>query len=84
MVFRGFLVPDKQVNKLITVYEKRIAEKIEEASIWKAAWEASQESNRLLIEHNGKLLEVGRTTEQILKPLQGISPQKELPSDVGT
>lgn len=85
MVFRGVLIPETQVNRLMKVYELLLKERSDERDEWKAAWLTSQEGIALLAQQNQELLEVGRTSEKILKSLENAadSNRKGLPN-VGT
>lgn len=61
-VLLGKLLPGATVDRLLHARDERINE-------LKAALEASEKRAEILAEQNGELLEIGRTTEQLMRAL---------------
>jgi Tfp pilus assembly protein PilO len=77
MLLRGLLVPRSTVDKMMSVYEERIAEKAEEAKEWKEAWRSNEQTKQLMTQQFDELLEIGRLNVQLLRALP-TTPTKEL------
>lgn len=62
LIIWGKLLPGATVDRLLSARDERITE-------LKAALEASEKRAQILAEQNAELLEIGRTTEQLMRAL---------------
>ncbi|WIM97711.1 hypothetical protein ACTOB_001259 [Actinoplanes oblitus] len=72
-ILRGWLVPKKSVDQLLTVQDQRLAEATARGDEWKAAATAAAERNAELVDQLDQLQEVGKTAAAILDSLRSAS-----------
>jgi hypothetical protein len=75
-VWRGWLVPRRSVDQLITVQNERLAEARDREREWRAAWEASEEARRIIAERFDDMLEGQRTVEALIRALPTTPPYR--------
>jgi hypothetical protein len=69
MVYRGLLVPRRQVDALTAVMEARLATAEQrEATVWQA-WQTSEKAREVLSGQVGELLEQGRTMDHFIRSM---------------
>jgi hypothetical protein len=80
-IFTGRLTPRSTVEDVRSDRDARLTEIRREADDWRSAWQASQETNRILADQVRELLELGRTTNQLIKALPGpvVLPREPAP-----
>jgi hypothetical protein len=76
-ILAGRLVPRSAVDDVRADRDARLAEIRRESDDWRSAWQASQETNKVLADQNKELLELSRTTHQLIKALPGPAVTKE-------
>lgn len=76
-ILSGRLVPRSAVDDVRADRDARLAEVRRESDDWRSAWQASQETNKVLADQNKELLELSRTTHQLIKALPGPPAAKE-------
>jgi hypothetical protein len=76
-ILTGRIVPRSTVNDVRADRDARLAEVRRESDDWRSAWQASQETNKVLADQNKELLELSRTTHQLIKALPGRPIAKE-------
>lgn len=69
LVLRGDLITGRMVDRMVTAYEKRIAEKDEQIRLWRDAHDTVKKANDALITQMYQSLEIGRTTSRVLGEL---------------
>jgi hypothetical protein len=74
LVFTGKVVPGKVVDRLIRAYEQRITEKDEQIRLWRDAHDTVKKANDALISQLYQSLEIGRTTNSVLRAMDPLTP----------
>lgn len=71
LIIKGKLAPRSVIDDLRADRDSRILELTTERDDWKAAYQNSEESRRVLIEQNAELVELARTGTAVLQNLPG-------------
>lgn len=69
MLFRGQLDTKKSVDRLVALYESRIADLTSQRDEWKQAWQIAESGRSLAAEQNGAMLGALKTTERVVDSL---------------
>lgn len=80
-LLRGFLVPRSAVDDVRADRDARLAEVRRESDDWRTAWTDSQETNRILADQVKELIELARTTNQLIMALPS-PPAVTLPREL--
>jgi hypothetical protein len=68
-ILRGTLVPGRQVDRLTTQWEARLAESHAREADWRTAYQRSEEARGVTADQLGELMILARTTDALLRAL---------------
>jgi hypothetical protein len=69
-ILRGWLVPARSMNQILSVHEERLLQERSRGDEWKSAAQAAAERNDELASQLFALQEVGRTTNALIEGLR--------------
>jgi hypothetical protein len=82
MILSGKLIPKSASDKRVEEMEKRVLEIKEDRDMWKEAYLNASRTNSSLVSQVDVLMEVGRTTDRVMRSLpSALEESEESPDD---
>lgn len=73
LIFRGWLIPRRSHDDVVKAKDQVIAMWKERGDEYRAAWQSEVETRGIREAQLGELLEIARTTDQVLRALREVS-----------
>lgn len=73
LIFRGWLIPRRSHDDVVKAKDETIIMWKERGDEYKAAWQQEVETRSIREAQLGELLEIARTTDQVLRALREVS-----------
>lgn len=74
LIFHGDLITKPMLNRIIAIYEQRLADKDQQANLWHEAHDTVKKTNDALITSMYQSLEIGKTTMSVVGAMQQVPP----------